>query len=51
MRTIVYIRIVAMLGLLSMLMGIGGHATFLTCGCLLLGFALVATAIDGRQEK
>lgn len=51
MKTIYYIRFVATLGVLSTLMGIGGQPTFLTCGCLLLGFSLVATAIDAKPDK
>jgi hypothetical protein len=45
------IGIVGALGTIGLLIGILGEATFLTCGCILIGSALIAAAIALRSER
>jgi hypothetical protein len=45
------IALVAFVGTLGLLIGLLGEPTFLVCGCMLIGSALVAGAIASRNDK
>jgi hypothetical protein len=44
-------HIVAFVGFLGLALGLFGGPTFMTCGCILISAALIATSIQSLKDK